>query len=76
MRPLLFNIGWNAPPYNKVKKMEDRIETKIREYSNEEPVYISALEGRLIVMAGEQDLDLRDIIDWVKDNEPMLLEQE
>ena len=56
--------------------MEDRIETQIREYSNEEPVYISALKGRFIVMVGDKDVDLRDIIDWVKENEPLILEQE
>lgn len=52
----------------------EKIKTSIRNYANEQTTHISKLKGRLILMAGNADIDLRDIVDWVKENEPMLLE--
>ena len=74
MRTLLFNIGWNAPQYKtKVKKMEE-IMTEIKDHYLGGLVSISKADGRLIVESGLSGIDLRDIIAWVKENEPMLLE--
>jgi hypothetical protein len=54
----------------------DKMKTNIREYCQGGDVYVSSNHGRLILMSNQTDIDLRDIIKWVKDNEPLLLEQD
>ncbi len=59
--------------------MED-IETNIRGYGLiPEPVIIAEIKGRLVIRAFNEggynctDVDLLDVIDWVKQNKPELL---
>ena len=60
---------------------EQESATKIREYTEEDPVTIGRLlgEGRWIVRATTNDgfacteVDLKDILKWVKQNKPELL---
>jgi len=60
----------------KLQTISDELETDIREYITTAPVSVTKNESekRLVISVGAHiEVDLRDIIDWVKENQPDLL---